>query len=331
MVNPFRAIQLHQEAGSTVAELRTLDDSELPDGDVDIAVEYSTINYKDGLAITGRFPVVRHWPMVPGIDLAGTVTASRSPRFRPGDRVLANGYGLGDSHWGGLAQRARVRSEWLIPLPAAFSTRQAMAIGTAGYTAMLCVLALERQGVAPGQGPVLVTGAAGGVGSVAIALLDRLGYEVTASTGRLGEADFLRGLGARQVIDRAALSAPPTEMLGAETWAAAIDTVGSATLANVCATIKYRGAVAACGLAQGLDLPTSVLPYILRNVTLCGIDSVMAPHALRVEAWSRLARDLDVARLDAATQLRPLDSAIAAAPEILAGRVRGRLVIDVNA
>jgi len=331
MVNPFRAIQLHQEAGSTVAELRTLDDSELPDGDVDIAVEYSTINYKDGLAITGRFPVVRHWPMVPGIDLAGTVTASRSPRFQPGDRVLANGYGLGDSHWGGLAQRARVRSEWLIPLPAAFSTRQAMAIGTAGYTAMLCVLALEHQGLAPGQGPVLVTGAAGGVGSVAIMLLARLGHEVVASTGRLDEEGFLRSLGAARVIDRATLAAPPAEMLGAETWAAVVDTVGSATLANACAAIKYRGAVAACGLAQGLDFPTSVLPYILRNVTLCGIDSVMAPYALRLQAWTRLARDLDVARLDTATQLRPLDEAIAAAPEILAGRVRGRLVIDVNA
>ena len=270
MVSPFRAVQLHQQAGGTVAALHTLDASELPEGDVDIAVEYSTINYKDGLAITGRFPVVRCWPMVPGIDLAGTVTASRSPRFKPGDRVLANGYGLGDSHWGGLAQRARVKSEWLIPVPEVFTTRQAMAIGTAGYTAMLCVLALEHQGVRPGQGPVLVTGAAGGVGSVAIALLARLGHEVVASTGRLEQEGFLRGLGAARVIDRATLAAPPTEMLGPETWAGAIDTVGSATLANVCASTRYRGAVAACGLAQGLDFPTSVLPYILRNITLCG-------------------------------------------------------------
>jgi len=315
MVSPFRAVQLHQQAGGTVAALHTLDASELPEGDVDIAVEYSTINYKDGLAITGRFPVVRCWPMVPGIDLAGTVTASRSPRFRPGDRVLANGYGLGDSHWGGLAQRARVKSEWLIPVPEVFTTRQAMAIGTAGYTAMLCVLALEHQGVRPGQGPVLVTGAAGGVGSVAIALLARLGHEVVASTGRLEQEGFLLGLGAARVIDRATLAAPPTEMLGPEAWAGAIDTVGSATLANVCASTRYRGAVAACGLAQGLDFPTSVLPYILRNITLCGIDSVMAPHALRLEA---------------ATEVRPLDAAIAAAPEILAGHVRGRLVIDVN-
>ena len=330
MVSPFRAVQLHQQAGGTVAALHTLDASELPAGDVDIAVEYSTINYKDGLAITGRFPVVRCWPMVPGIDLAGTVTASRSPRFRPGDRVLANGYGLGDSHWGGLAQRARVKSEWLIPVPEVFTTRQAMAIGTAGYTAMLCVLALEHQGVRPGQGPVLVTGAAGGVGSVAIALLARLGHEVVASTGRLEQEGFLRGLGAARVIDRATLAAPPTEMLGPEAWAGAIDTVGSATLANVCASTRYRGAVAACGLAQGLDFPTSVLPYILRNITLCGIDSVMAPHALRLEAWRRLASDLDRARLDAATEVRPLDAAIAAAPEILAGHVRGRLVIDVN-
>jgi acrylyl-CoA reductase (NADPH) len=329
MVTSFRAIQLHQEAGSTVAELRRLDTAELPDGDVQIAVDYSTINYKDGLAITGRFPVVRHWPMVPGIDLAGSVESSASPRFKPGDRVLVNGYGLGDSHWGGLAQKARVRSEWLIPVPEVFTTRQAMAIGTAGYTAMLCVLALEHQGLRPGQGPVLVTGAAGGVGCVAIVLLAQLGYEVTASTGRPAEAEFLRSLGARQVIDRATLS-QPGDMLGAETWAGAVDTVGSTTLANVCAAIKYRGAVAACGLAQGLDFPTSVLPYILRNVTLCGIDSVMAPHALRLTAWQRLARDLDIAKLDAVTEVRPLEAAIATAPEILAGQVRGRIVIDVN-
>ncbi|HSV70965.1 MAG TPA: MDR family oxidoreductase [Methylibium sp.] len=325
----FRAVHLRKTDAGVDADVRLLSEDRLPEGDVRVAVEYSTINYKDGLAITGRFPVVRSWPMVPGIDLAGTVAASDSPRFRPGDRVLVNGYGLGDAHWGGLAQQARVRSEWLIPVPAVFTTRQAMAIGTAGYTAMLCVLALEHQGLRPDQGPVLVTGAAGGVGCVAIALLARLGYEVTASTGRPAEADFLRGLGARQVIDRATLAAPG-EMLGAETWAGAVDTVGSATLAHVCAAMKYRGAVAACGLAQGLDFPTSVLPYILRNVTLCGIDSVMAPHALRVTAWQRLARDLDIDRLDAITQVRPLDAAIAAAPESLAGRVRGRLVIDVN-
>ena len=326
----FKAVYLQKTEAGVSAELRSLLESQLPEGDVLVAVEYSTINYQDGLAITGRFPVVNRWPMVPGIDLAGTVTASTSPRFKPGDRVLLNGYGVGDSHWGGLSQLARVKSEWLLPVPANLSTLQAMAIGTAGYTAMLCVLALEQHGVRPGQGPVLVTGAAGGVGNIAIALLHRLGFEVTASTGRPAETAFLKGLGARTVIDRETLS-KPGEMLGAETWAGGIDTVGSHTLANLIASTKYRGTVAACGLAQGLDFPTSVLPYILRNITLCGIDSVMAPYALREQAWQRLSKDLDLERLGASTHVVPLSRAIGVAHEILDGTIRGRTVVDVNA
>lgn len=325
----FRAVYLEQIDSTTHARIQTLSEESLPEGDVSVDIDYSTINYKDGLAITGRFPVVRNWPMIPGIDLAGTVTASTSPRFKPGDKVLANGYGLGDAHWGGLAQKARLKSEWLIPVPANFSTRNAMSIGTAGYTAMLCVLALENHGIRPANGPILVTGAAGGVGSIAIAILAKLGFEVTASTGRLNEAAYLKSLGAKEVIDRASI-ASAGEMLGAETWAGAIDTVGSATLANVCAMTKYRGAVAACGLAQGLDFPTSVLPFILRNIALYGIDSVMAPYDVRVEAWNRLSRDLDVAKIDAITQVLGLDDAISTAPKVLGGEIRGRVVIDVN-
>jgi acrylyl-CoA reductase (NADPH) len=325
----FRAVHLQKTETGIDADVRQLDETSLPEGDVDVAVDYSTINFKDGLAITGKFPVVSVWPMVPGIDLAGTVTDSRSAKFKVGDKVLINGYGIGDGHWGGLAQKARVKSEWLIAIPQPFSTLNAMAIGTAGYTAMLCVLALEKHGIRPGNGPVLVTGAAGGVGSVAIALLAKLGHEVVASTGRLEHAAYLRGLGATQVQDRALL-AGAGEMLGAETWAAAVDTAGSHTLANVIAATKYRGAVAACGLAQGLDFPTSVLPYILRNIALLGIDSVMAPYELRCEAWARLARDLDVKKLESVTQVLGLDDAIPTAHAILEGKVRGRVVIDVN-
>jgi acrylyl-CoA reductase (NADPH) len=306
-----------------------LNESELPEGDVLVATEYSTVNFKDGLAITGRLPVVRNWPMVPGIDLAGTVESSTNPKFKPGDKVLLNGYGVGDAHWGGFAQKARLKSEWLIPVPKPFTTRHAMAIGTAGYTAMLCVLALEHQGLTPDRGPILVTGAAGGVGSIAIAILATLGFEVVASTGRLAETDYLKSLGASRVIDRATLSGAG-EMLGEETWAGAVDTVGSHTLANVVASIKYRGAVAACGLAQGLDFPTSVLPYILRNIALLGIDSVMAPYEVRTQAWERLARDLDVSKLESVTQVLGLDAAIPTAREILSGTIRGRVVIDVN-
>jgi acrylyl-CoA reductase (NADPH) len=326
----FRAILLEKTADAFSASLRDLSDDALAQhaGDVVVDVAYSTINYKDGLAIANRSPVVRKWPMVPGIDGAGTVVSSSHPAFAAGERVVLNGWGVGETHWGCLAGRARLKGDWLVPLPAALSTRQAMAIGTAGYTAMLCVMALEAQGVAPGDGEVLVTGAAGGVGSVAIALLSGLGYRVIASTGRAAEADYLKGLGAADVIDRAALAAPG-KPLQKERWAGVVDAVGSHTLANACAQTRYRGAVAACGLAQGMDFPSSVAPFILRGVRLIGVDSVMCPQTERRTAWTRLARDLDLAKLDAMTTGIGLADAIAAAPEILAGRVRGRLVVDV--
>ena len=326
----FKAIVISKSGDQQACAVRDVDDAELPDGDVTLAVEYSTVNYKDGLAITGKGPVVRKFPMVPGIDGAGVVTASSHAQFKPGDKVILNGWGVGENHWGCLAQQARLKGDWLIALPGQFTTRQAMAIGTAGYTAMLCVLALERHGVAPDHGDILVTGAAGGVGSVAIAVLAKLGYRVVASTGRVDETDYLRALGAAEVIDRATLAAPG-KPLAKERWAGAVDTVGSHTLANVCAAMRYRGVVTACGLAAGMDFPSSVAPFILRGVTLAGIDSVMAPRALRVEAWSRLARDLDPARLAAITRDISLAAAIPAAGEILAGKVRGRLVVDVNA
>jgi acrylyl-CoA reductase (NADPH) len=325
----FRAILITKTDAGQSAQVTELDEGQLPDGDVTVRVEYSTINYKDGLAITGKGPVVRKFPMVPGIDLAGTVEASGDPEWKPGQGVLLNGWGVGEAQWGGLAQKARVKGAWLVALPAPLTARQAMAIGTAGYTAMLSVLALERHGLRPGDGPVLVTGASGGVGSVAVTLLAKLGHEVVASTGRPEEADYLRSLGAAEVIDRATLSAPG-KPLGRERWAGAVDSVGSHTLANVCATTRYRGAVAACGLAQGMDFPGTVAPFILRGVTLYGIDSVMAPRPLRIEAWSRLARDLDPAKLETITREIPLAQAIPAASEILAGKVRGRLVVDVG-
>ena len=306
-----------------------LGEADLMDGDVTVRISHSTINYKDGLALTGKLPVVRRWPMIPGIDLAGTVEASGNPAFRPGDAVVLNGWGLGETHLGGYSEIARVKADWLVPLPKAFTPAEAMAIGTAGYTSMLAVLALERHGVTPGAGPVLVTGAAGGVGSVAVALLARLGYHVVVSTGRAAEADYLRDLGAREVIDRAELSGQPRP-LGKERWAGAIDSVGSATLANAISMTRYGGTVAACGLAQGMDLPGSVAPFILRGVTLAGIDSVMAPKERRLEAWARLARDLDKAKLAAMTVTRPLADAPALAPEILAGKVRGRVVLEVG-
>ena len=325
----YRALQIDKDDAGYRCSLQTLDDSALPEGDVTVAVAYSTINYKDGLAITGKSPVVRKFPLTPGIDLAGTVTESRHPLFQAGDTVVLNGWGVGESHSGGLAQQARLKGDWLIALPAAFTPRQAMAIGTAGYTAMLCVMALEKHGVTPEQGEVLVTGAGGGVGSVAIALLAKLGYRVVASTGRLQEAGYLRHLGAADVIDRAELSAPG-KPLAKERWAGVVDTVGSHTLANACASTKYGGTVAACGLAQGMDVPATVAPFILRGVTLAGIDSVMAPRALREAAWARLARDLDVAKLDAMTQEVGLNDAIGLGAQILAGQVRGRVVVDVN-
>lgn len=325
----YQALQIEKDEAGYRCSLKTLDDSALPEGDVTVSVAYSTINYKDGLAITGKSPVVRKFPLTPGIDLAGTVTESQHPLFKAGDTVVLNGWGVGESHSGGLAQKARLKGDWLIALPAAFSPRQAMAIGTAGYTAMLCVMALEKHGVRPEQGEVLVTGAGGGVGSVAIALLARLGFRVVASTGRLQEAEYLRGLGAADVIDRAELSAPG-KPLAKERWAGVVDTVGSHTLANACASTRYGGTVAACGLAQGMDLPATVAPFILRGVTLAGIDSVMAPRALREAAWARLARDLDVGKLEAMTREVGLADAIGLGAQILAGQVRGRVVVDVN-
>jgi len=326
----FKALVISKSGDAQQCAVRDADATELPEGDVTLKVDYSTVNYKDGLAITGKAPVVRKFPMVPGIDGAGTVTASSHAEIKTGDQVILNGWGVGESHWGCLAQQARLKGDWLIKRPAQFTARQAMAIGTAGYTAMLCVLALEQHGVTPGDGEVLVTGAAGGVGSVAIALLAKLGYRVVASTGRQNEAEYLKSLGAAEIIDRATL-ALPGKPLAKERWAGAVDTVGSHTLANICASMRYRGAVAACGLAGGMDFPSSVAPFILRGVTLAGIDSVMAPRALRVEAWNRLARDLDPARLDAITREIALAEAIPAAAEILAGKIRGRLVVNVNA
>jgi acrylyl-CoA reductase (NADPH) len=306
-----------------------LAESDLMDGNVTVRVSHSTVNYKDALALTGKAPIIRRWPMIPGIDLAGTVTASSHPDLKAGDEVILNGWEAGVSHYGGYSQVARVNGDWLVKKPAGFSAAEAMAIGTAGYTATLCVLALERHGVRPASGPVVVTGAVGGVGSVAVTLLARLGYHVVASTGRMSEADYLKGLGAAEVIDRAELSGP-AKPLGKERWAGGIDVVGSHTLANVLSMTRYGGTVAACGLAQGMDLATSVAPFILRGVTLAGIDSVMAPKAARVEAWDRLARDLDRAKLRAMSETRPIRDVVALAPEVLAGKVRGRIVLEVR-
>ena len=311
------------------ASVRAVDDDFLPDGDVTLEVDYSTLNYKDGLAITNRSPVVRSWPMVAGIDGSGTVTASTHAAWKVGDAVVLNGFGVGESHKGCLAQRARLKGDWLVRRPAAFTARQVMAIGTAGYTAMLCVLALEKHGVQPGAGDVLVTGATGGVGSVAVALLAKLGYRVVAATGKAAEANYLTTLGAAAVIDRAELGAPG-KPLQKERWAAVVDAVGSHTLANACAQTRYGGAVAACGLAQGIDLPATVMPFILRGVALLGVDSVMAPMRLREQAWARLAVDLDPALLEAITTEVPLSGAITAAARLMAGQVRGRLVVDTG-
>jgi len=323
-----------EPAANPAARVTSLTLDQLPPGEVLIRVAYSTLNYKDALAICHGAPVVRSFPMVPGVDLAGVVETSTDPRFQPGDAVLANGWGLGENHWGGLAQYARVPAEFLLKIPSAFTARQAMAIGTAGYTAMLCLLALERAGLTAARAPapgteVLVTGAAGGVGSIAIALLAAKGYIVTASTGRIAEKAYLESLGAKHLIDRATLSSPG-KPLQKERWAAAIDSVGGATLANVCASLKYRGLVAACGLAQSMDFPASVAPFILRGVSLLGIDSVRAPRAEREAAWARLATDLDPAILEQTTREISLDSAIAAAADLLAGKIRGRLVVKLT-
>lgn len=322
----FKALLLEKDDAGFRASVTELDESRLPDADVLVAPEYSTLNYKDGLALTNKAPVVRAWPMVPGIDGAGTVLASRHPAWQPGDRFVHNGWGVGETHWGCLAQRARLKGDWLVKLPAAFTARQAMAIGTAGYTAMLCVMALERHGVQPGDGEVLVTGATGGVGSVAIALLAKRGFRVVAATGKAAEAGYLQQLGAAAVMDRAELAAPG-KPLQKERWNAVVDAVGSHTLVNALAQTRYGGTVAACGLAAGMDLPGTVAPFILRGVTLAGVDSVMAPRALREQAWARLAAELDPALLETMTSEVTLDDAVAAAGRLMAGAVRGRIVV----
>jgi acrylyl-CoA reductase (NADPH) len=329
MKERFKAVMIRKQDNAQSAEDVEIGLADLMDGDVVVAVSHSTVNYKDGLALTGRAPVVRKFPMIPGIDLAGTVETSANPNFKPGDRVLLNGFGLSENHYGGYAEYARVKGDWLVPLPSAFTPAQAMAIGTAGYTAMLCVLALEDAHITPDKGAVLVTGANGGVGSVAIALLAKLGYRVTALTGRTEEEAYLRELGANEIIPRSELSGEP-RALGKERWAGAVDSVGSKTLANVIASLSYGGAVAACGLAGGMDLPTSVAPFILRGVSLLGIDSVQAPMKRRLQAWERLARDLDIKKLEAMTRMIPLSGVREAAADILAGKVRGRLVVEIG-
>jgi acrylyl-CoA reductase (NADPH) len=329
----FKAIVLKRDGEQFDAAVQTVSDDELarqtPDTDVLLEVEYSTVNYKDALALLNRSPIVRRWPMVAGIDCAGRVAQSQDPRWHIGDRAVLNGWGAGEQHWGGLAQKARVRGDWLVPLPSGFSTRQAMAIGTAGYTAALALAALQRFGVQPDQGDVLVTGASGGVGSIAIALLAARGFRPVASTGKPAEADYLKRLGAREVIDRKELSAPG-KPLQSERWAAAIDSAGSHTLANACAQTKRGGAVAACGLAQGMDFPATVAPFILRGVGLLGIDSVQAPQARRLAAWQILSESLDPALLEAMVREVPLAGAFDAARDILEGRNVGRVVVDVN-
>ncbi|NUP29035.1 MAG: oxidoreductase [Nocardia sp.] len=326
----FSAVLIDKGESGTKAELTTVDDARLPEGDVEIDVAWSTLNYKDALAITGASPVVRKFPMVPGIDLAGTITTSSHARWSAGDKVVLNGWGVGETHWGGLAQRARLNGDWLIPLPSEFTERQAMAIGTAGYTAALCVDALVNHGLTPDGGEVLVTGATGGVGSVAIALLTKAGYAVTAATGKADEHAYLKQLGATTVVDRAEF-ADKGKPLQKERWAGVVDTAGSFTLANACAQTRYGGAVAACGLAQGMDFPASVAPFILRGVSLLGVDSVMAPQEKRLGAWARLARDLDPAVLDSIAREIALGAAIEAAGGFIAGTVRGRIIVDVNA
>jgi acrylyl-CoA reductase (NADPH) len=325
----FKAIVIDKaEAGQTV-RLTDFDDKDLMDSDVTVRVEYSTVNYKDGLAITGKAPVVRRFPMIPGVDFAGTVETSAHPGWKAGDKVILNGWGLGETHLGAYAEKARVKGDWLVRLPAAISAREAMAIGTAGYTAMLAVMALERAGLSPPRGPVIVTGAAGGVGSVAVALLAKLGYAVVASTGRPDEAAYLKDLGAAEVVERKELTGPPRP-LGKERWAGGIDAVGSTTLANVLSMTRYGGAVAACGLAGGMDLPGSVAPFILRGVSLIGIDSVMCPLPQRVAAWRRLETDLDKSKIAAMTTEVGLEQVIAAGRRIVEGQVRGRIVVKIG-
>jgi acrylyl-CoA reductase (NADPH) len=324
----FKAIRIDKADKGTTAALTQFDEAELMEGDVTVRVEWSTLNYKDGLAVTGKAPVVRRFPMIAGIDLAGTVEQSSHPQWKAGDKVICNGWGMGETHLGAFAEKARVKGDWLVRLPEGMSARDAMAIGTAGYTAMLAVLALEKQGLTPKDGPIVVTGAAGGVGSVATAVLSKLGYHVIASTGRMSETDYLKGLGAAEVIDRQELSGP-AKPLARERWAGGIDSVGSTTLANILSMTKYRGAIATCGLAAGMDLPSSVAPFILRGVCLLGIDSVMCPIELRKIAWSRLASDLDSGKLAEITHEIDLDGVFEAGAKILAGQVRGRIVVKI--
>jgi acrylyl-CoA reductase (NADPH) len=330
MPEPFKAILISrdEEKKQSVA-VTELTDADLMEGDVTVAVEATTVNYKDGLAITGKAPVVRRFPLVPGIDFAGTVIQSSHPDWKGGDKVVLNGWGVGETHYGAYAGHARVKGDWLVPLPEGLTAHQAMAVGTAGYTAMLCILALERHGITPARGPVVVTGAAGGVGSVAISVLSRLGYHVVASTGRAAEETYLRDLGAAEIIARDELSGP-AKPLGKERWAGGVDAVGSHTLANVLSMTSYGGAVAACGLAQGMDLPASVAPFILRGVSLLGIDSVMAPKPVRIEAWRRIASDLDHAKLAALSTTIGFDGIVQAAHDIVEGKVRGRIVVDMD-
>ena len=325
----FKGILINKDDDGYRAELSDIDESQLPDNGVNICVDYSTLNYKDALAITGKSPVIRQFPMVPGIDLAGTVESSNHPDYESGDAVVLNGWGVGESHWGGLAQKANLKGEWLVPLPKNFTTRQAMAIGTAGYTAMLCVMALENHGVTPDKGEILVTGATGGVGSVAVAILAKLGYDVVAMTGREQESEYVTKLGANSIMPRSEYT-EPGRPLTRERWAGVVDVVGSTILANAIAATKYRGVVTACGLAGGMDLPATVAPFILRGVTLAGVDSVMCPRESRLEAWRRLGEDLDISKLDSIAHELPLTKAIDSASQLLEGKIRGRVITDVN-
>ncbi len=325
----FKAILINKDDQGYRAQLSNVEESALPEGDVRVKVHYSTINYKDGLAITGKGPIVRQFPMVPGIDLTGEVIESKSPEFKIGDLVILNGWGVGESHWGGLAQLANVKSEWLIPLPKAFTSKQSLAIGTAGYTAMLCIMALQKHGLKPADGEILVTGAAGGVGSFAISLLHQLGYTVVASSGRPEEANYLKSLGATEVIDRASLSQPGKPLVK-ERWAGVVDSVGSHTLANACAATKANGAVTACGLAQGMDFPATVAPFILRGVTLYGINSVTQPKQKRIEAWEQLATLCKPDQLMTIAKEISLGESMQYAEDLMNGKVRGRVVVDVN-
>jgi acrylyl-CoA reductase (NADPH) len=327
-VGTFKALRIDKADKGTTAKITQFDDAELMDGDVTVRVEWSTLNYKDGLALTGKAPVVRRFPMIAGIDFAGIVEQSSSPAWKAGDKVVCNGWGMGETHLGAYAEKARVKGDWLVKLPDSISTRDAMAIGTAGYTAMLAVMALETHDLKPASGPMVVTGAAGGVGSVAIAILSKLGYRVIASTGRASEADYLKHLGASEIVDRAELAAAPRP-LNKERWAGGVDSVGSTTLANLLSMTQYGGAISACGLAAGMDLPASVAPFILRGVCLLGIDSVMCPIERRRTAWGRLARDLDKSKLVEITSEIPLDQVVDAGAKILAGQVRGRIVVKI--